>query len=149
MSAPRDIDEALIRRVEAAISAAVVRRSAVEFDWPECHKAKCAGRHGNVDTAFGTMKLAIMQTVRSELMHEMTTRPDIAGPEDTAEQAAVYALAALLHTYNVNRTSTYVQAAQLIVDAYPDISPALAGDVVESNRRAIETELNHPLEAKS
>ena len=119
------IDEALIRRIEAAIASATVRRSAVEFDWPECHRKGCAGRHGSVDSAFATMKSQVMQAVRSELQHEMTTRPDIAEPGDTAEQNAVYTLAVLMDRYNVSKTSTYVKAAQLIVDAYPALIPAL------------------------
>lgn len=121
----RIIDEALIRRIEAAISAAAVSRSAVEFDWPECHRKGCQGRHGSVDSAFGTMKIQIMRAVRSELMHEVTTRPDIAEDGDTPEQTAVYTLAHLMHVYRVSETSTYVKAAQLIVDAYPGLIPAL------------------------
>jgi hypothetical protein len=121
----REVDEALIRRIEAAISAANVSRSAVEFDWPECHKAKCQGRHGSVDSAFGTMKHRIMAAVRSELMHEMTTRPDIAFPEDSEEQVAVDTLAILLKRYNVHDAGTFVKAAQLIIDAYPALIPAL------------------------
>jgi hypothetical protein len=127
----RAIDEALIRRVEVAISAASVRRSAVEFDWPECHRKGCSGRHGDVDSAFGTMKSRIMQAVRSELMHEVTTRPDIAEPGDTTEQNAIYTLATLLSRYKVNDAGTFVKAAQLIVDAYPAIIPAL-GEPKES-----------------
>ena len=122
----REVDEALIRRIEAAISAATVRRSAVEFDWPECHKPKCQHRHGNVDSAYGTMKLSIMDAVRSELMAEVTTRPDIHEDGDTPEQDAVYTLATLMSRYNVNKTSTYVKSAQLIVDAYPELIAALA-----------------------
>lgn len=124
----RHVDEALIRRVEAAISVAAVRRSAVTFDWPECHRKGCAGRHGDVDQAFGTMKAAVMQAVRSELMHEVTTRPDIAEDDDTPEQTAVFTLAMLLQRYNVRETSTFVKAAQLIVDAYPALIPALTDD---------------------
>ena len=119
------IDEALIWRIEAAIAAATVRRAVVEFDWPECHRKGCAGRHGSVDSAFAAMKSQVMQAVRSELMHEMTTRPDIAEPGDTEEQNAVYTLATLLRTYNVHNASTFVKAAQLIVDAYPALIPAL------------------------
>lgn len=125
MSVDRTIDEALIRRIEASISAAAVSRSAMEEDWPECHKAKCQHRHGNVDSAFSTMKLQIMRAVRSELMFEMTTRPDVYEDGDTQEQDAVYTLATLMDRYNVNKTSTYVKAAQLIVDAYPDLIAVL------------------------
>jgi hypothetical protein len=122
----RSVGEALIRRIEAAIGDARVSRSAVEFEWPECHRKGCQGRHGSVDQAFGIMKHQVMQAVRLELLHELTTRPDIAEDGDTPEQAAVYNLAILMDRYNVNKTSTYVNAAQLIVDAYPAIIPALA-----------------------
>jgi len=121
----RAINEALIRRIEAAISSATVRRSAVEFDWPECHAKRCSHRHGDVDAAFGTMKYSIMQAVRGELQYELTTRPDIADEDDTPEQTAVYTLATLLQRYNVRETSTFVKAAQLIVDAYPALIPVL------------------------
>ena len=121
----REVDEALIRRIEAAVSAASVSRSAVEFDWPECHRKGCQGRHGNVDSAFGTMKIQVMRAVRSELQHEMTTRPDIYQDGDTEEQTAVYVLATLLSRYNVHDAGTFVKAAQLIVDAYPALIPAL------------------------
>lgn len=131
-TASRTVDEALIRRVEAAIDAAAVRRSAVEFDWPECHAKRCSGRHGNVDEAFGTMKHSIIEAVRSELLHEVTTRPDIAEDGDTPEQTAVYTLAFLMDRYNVAKTSTYVKAAQLIVDAYPELVAVLG----ESERAA-------------
>lgn len=122
----RVVDEALIRRIEATIGAATVSRSAVEFEWPECHRKGCQGRHGNADQAFGIMKRKIMDEVRSELMCEVTTRPDIGEDGDAPEQVAVYTLAVLMDRYHVNKTSTYVNAAQLIVDAYPAIIPALA-----------------------
>lgn len=118
----RVVDEPPIRRIEAAISTATVRRSDVEFDWPECHAKRCAGRHGSVDAAFGTMKSQVMSAVRSELMHEMTTRPDIAEPGDAQEQNAVYTLATLMNRYNVHDAGTFVKAAQLMVDAYPALS---------------------------
>lgn len=121
----RAVDESLIRRIEAAVSDAKVSRSAVEFDWPECHAKRCSGRHGNVDAAFGTMKIQVMRAIRAELQYELTTRPDFSDPEDTAEQTAVYTLAVLMDRYNVSKTSTYVKAAQLIVDAYPELIPAL------------------------
>lgn len=121
----RTVDEALIRRVEAAVSDASVSRSAVEFDWPECHRKGCQHRHGNVDSAFTTMKIQVMRAVRSELAHEVTTRPDIAEAGDTQEQNAVYTLAVLLSRYKVHDAGTFVNAAQLIVDAYPALIPAL------------------------
>ena len=128
----REVSERLIRRIEAAVSDAKVSRSAVEFDWPECHAKRCNGRHGDVDAAFGTMKIQIMRAIRSELQHEMTTRPDLAEPGDTQEQNAVYTLAILMDRYNVSNTITYVKAAQLIVDAYPELIPVLG----ESERAA-------------
>lgn len=71
------------------------------------------------------MKYSIMQAVRSELEHEVTTRPDIYQDGDTEDQTAIYVLATLLRRYNVRDTSTFVKAAQLIVDAYPALIPAL------------------------
>lgn len=121
----RTVDDALIRRIEGAVSDAKVSRSAVEFDWPECHAKRCNGRHGDVDAAFGTMKIQIMRAIRSELQHELTTRPDIAEPGDTQEQNAIYTLAVLMDRYNVANAGTYVKAAQLIVDAYPELIPVL------------------------
>lgn len=125
MASIRTVDEPLIRRIEAAISDAGVSRSAVEFDWPECHRKGCQGRHGSVDSAFSTMKIQVMRAVRAELQHELTTRPDFSDPGDTAEQTAVYTLATLLNRYNVHDAGTFVNAAQLIVDAYPELVPAL------------------------
>lgn len=132
MSETRVIDEALIRRIEVTIGAATVSRSAVEFEWPECHRKGCQGRHGSVDQAFGIMKRKIMDEVRSELMCEVTTRPDIGEDGDTPEQVAVYTLTVLMDRYNVNKTSTYVKAAQLMVDAYPALIQALAEEEVAS-----------------
>lgn len=121
----RAVDEPLIRRIEAAVADARVSRSAVEFEWPECHAKRCSGRHGNVDAAFGIMKIQVMRAIRSELMAEATTRPDIAEPGDTEEQTAVYTLATLLSRYNIHDAGTFVKAAQLIVDAYPALITAL------------------------
>lgn len=128
----RTVDEALIRRIEAAVSDASVSRSAVDFEWPECHRKGCQHRHGNVDSAFGIMKIQVMRAIRSELLHEVTTRPDIAEDGDTQEQNAVYTLATLLSRYKVHDAGTFVKAAQLIVDAYPALIPALG----ESERAA-------------
>lgn len=71
------------------------------------------------------MKIQVMRALRSELMHEVTTRPDIAEPGDTEERNAVYTLATLLSRYNVREAGTFVKAAQLIIDAYPTLIPAL------------------------
>lgn len=121
----RVVDDAMIRRIEAAVSDANVSRSAVEFDWPECHRKGCQGRHGSVDSAFTTMKIQVMRSVRNELEFETTTRPDIAERGDSREQTAVYTLATLLNRYNVHDAGTFVKAAQLIVDAYPALADVL------------------------
>lgn len=71
------------------------------------------------------MKIQVMRAVRSELAYEVTTRPDVAEPEDTQEQNAVYTLATLLSRYKVHDAGTFVKAAQLIIDAYPALIPAL------------------------
>lgn len=125
MSIQREVSEPLLRRVEAAVSTASARRSLIDFDWPECHRKNCHYRHGDVDSAFSNMKAAILESVRNELLYELTTRPDITEEGDTPEQEAVYALAALMNTYNVHHAGTFVKAAQLIVDAYPKLVQAL------------------------
>lgn len=122
---PREISEPLIRRIKASIYAATASREAVEFDWPECHRKNCPHGHGNVDSAFGTMKRQIAESVESELRFEMTTRPDVSEEDDTPEMKAVYALAVLMNTYNVHHAGTFVKAAQLIIDAYPKLITAL------------------------
>lgn len=121
----RAVDEALIRRIEATVSDVGVSRSAVEFDWPECHRKNCQQRHGSADSAFTTFKIQTMRAIRSELAHEVTTRPDIAEDGDTEEQTAVYVLATLMNRYNVHDAGTFVRAARLVVDAYPAIIPVL------------------------
>lgn len=120
----RDIDDTLIRRVEAAIQSATVQRSLIDFDWPECHRKNCGNRHENADYAFGNMKAQIISAVRSELLSESVTRPDVTEYGDTPEQDAVLTIATLLHTYRPEKTSTYVKAAQLMVDAYPALIEA-------------------------
>lgn len=121
----REIDEALIRRVVAAVEHSASRRSLIEEDWPECHRKGCQGRHGNADAAFGNMKARIIEDVQNELRYEMTTRPNVFQDEATREQRAIYTLALLMSTYSVNRTSTFVKAAHLMVDAYPKLIEAL------------------------
>ena len=123
-----------IRRVTAAIESASARRSLIEFDWPECHRKNCNFRHEDVDHAFHEMKTQIIESVRAELGYEATTRPDAAQDGDSPEQTAVLTLASLLHTYRPERTSTYVNAAQLIVDAYPQIIQALTDRMARTNQ---------------
>lgn len=120
----REVDEALIRRIEAAIQSATVQRLLIDFDWPECHRKNCGNRHENADYAFGNMKAQIISAVRSELIAESVTQPDVTEHGDTPEQDAVLTLATLLHTYRPEKTSTYVKAAQLMVDAYPALIEA-------------------------
>lgn len=127
----REVSESLLRRIEAAIDDASARRSLIEADWPECHRKNCGYRHGDADTAFANMKAQIFRSVRDELLYEMTTRPDMSEEGDTPEQAAVYALAILMDRYNVHRTSTFVNAAQLMVDAYPKLIDALTDNAQE------------------
>jgi hypothetical protein len=121
----REVDGALIRRIDAAIMNSGARRSLIQHDWPECHRKNCQGSHGDVDIAFHEMKIAIMQAVKSELECEVTTKPDIADDGDTPEQVAVYTLATLLNRYNVHHAGTFVRSAQLIIDAYPGITEVL------------------------
>lgn len=122
----RKVDDALIRRIVAAVDAAGVSREAVEFEWPECHKPKCQHRHGDPDAAMGHMKHQIIEAVKDELGYEKTTRPDLFNPEDSPEETAAFNLAVLLHRYRVAKTGTFAKAARLIVDAYPEIVPALS-----------------------
>lgn len=119
--------EALQRRVLAAIWAADVSREAIEFDWPECHRPRCAGRHGSPDSAFGLMKSRIAGAVEDELRFRMLTRPDVAVDGDSPEDAAALTLAVLLARYQVRDAGTFAKAARLIVDAYPGLVPVLAG----------------------
>lgn len=125
------VDGALIRRIEAAVSSAGVQRSAVDFDWPECHRKNCQHRHGDVDSAMGTMKHAVMEAVRGELLYETTTRPDVADDSDPTEEQAAMVLATILHRYNVHDAGTFIRAARLIVDAYPEIVSVLGPAVPE------------------
>lgn len=125
----REVDEALIDRIIAAVADAGVSRAIVEHDWPECHKRNCQARHGDVDTAMGHMKHQIIEAVKLELQYETTTRPDVSVDGDTPEQAAALTLGVLLGRYRIAKTGTYARAARLIVDAYPAIVPALAGVV--------------------
>lgn len=125
----REVDEALIDRIIAAVDGAGVSREAVEFEWPECHKPKCQHRHGSPDIAMGYMKHQIIEAVNLELRYEATTRPDVSVGGDTPEQTAALALGVLLHRYRPEVAGTYAKTAQLIVDAYPEIIPALAGGV--------------------
>lgn len=123
----RQINEPLRRRIRAAALTATVSRSAVEFEWPECHAKKCARNHGSADQAFALMSHAITESIDNELHFETTTRPDVSDPDDTPEEAAVLTLAVLLSKYKVSDAGTYARAARLIVDAYPALIEVLGG----------------------
>ncbi|OOB90317.1 hypothetical protein [Rathayibacter sp. VKM Ac-2630] len=121
--------EALERRVIAAIYDASVSRASVEFDWPECHKRACQGRHGSVESAFTTIQIRIAEAVRSELRYRSTTQPDVAEDGDSPEMAAAMTLATLLGRYTsgtTGRAGTYLGAARLMLEAYPDLVSVFA-----------------------
>lgn len=123
----REVEDLLIDRIVAAVADAGISRAVVEHDWPECHKAKCQARHGDPDSAMGHMKHQIIDAVKLELRYEATTRPDVSMDGDSPEATAALTLGVLLHRYRPEVSGTYAKAAQLIVDAYPEIIPALAG----------------------
>ena len=118
-------ERALIRRIEAAAYGASVRRSEVEMAWPECHRPKCQHQHGSVEEALGLMQHAVAGAVRDELRYRTTTRPDLRGDGENAADEAVLTLAVLLSRYRVQDAGTYVKAAQLLVEAYPEFVPVL------------------------
>lgn len=118
---------ALMGRLWAAADRAGVSREAVSFEWPECHKPRCQATHGSPDTAMVYMKLAIMAEIQRELRFRSTTRPDAAPEEFSPEEAAAFHLAILLRTHNVRDEGTYIRAAERIVEAFPELVPALAG----------------------
>ena len=121
----RHVDESLRLRIGAAVNAASVSRVEVGLEWPECHRAKCQARHGDIDHAMWLMKRAVLDAIDSEIQFESTTRPDIAMPGDTDEETAVYTLATLLNRYNVHHAGTFVKAARLMIDTYPRLVAAL------------------------
>ena len=131
----RTVDDALIDRIVAAVAEAGVSRAVVMHDWPECHKAKCQARHGDPDLAMGHMKHQIVEAVKLELRYEATTRPDARVDGDTPAEAAAFTLGVLLHRYRPHVTGTYAKAARLIVDAYPQIIPALSGVTEQGENR--------------
>ena len=110
----------------AAADNAGVSREAVSFEWPECHKPKCQASHGSPDTAMLYMKLAIMAEIKRELQFRSTSRPDFAPEEDSPEDAAALNLAILLRNHNVHDEGTFIRAAERIVEAFPELVPALA-----------------------
>lgn len=124
----RKIEDALMRRIIAAAASAGVSRAEVELEWPECHKARCQHRHGSPEIAMGYMAHQIIAAIEAELRHESTTRPDVAEPGDSPEEAAALALAVLMGRYRVSKAGTYMKAARLIVEAYPGMVPALTGE---------------------
>lgn len=123
----REVSHALIRRIEAAAFAAAANRFEVEFaGWPECHKRGCKEWHPDPRQAMGLLQHAIVSAIGDELRFEMTTRAP-RYEEDSEREAAWFALATLMNRYNVRHAGTFRRAAELIVDAYPALVPALAG----------------------
>ena len=51
-----------------AVYEATVSRSAIEFEWPECHRAKCQHQHGDPDEAFRIMVHRIAEQVQTQLL---------------------------------------------------------------------------------
>lgn len=127
----REISDALQRRIGAAAHAAAVNRFEVEFEWPECHKPRCPHRHGEPERALGLMQHAVIESIENELRFENVTRPDCSDVGDSPEDTAAYTLATLLNTYNVHHAGTFVEAARLLLDAYPGLVPALVS--IEEN----------------
>lgn len=120
------VDEALRRRIIAAATSSAVSRAEVELELPECHKTKCKERHGDLDRAMGHMQHAIVEAIDAEMQWRTTTRPDVFDPQDSQEESAALALAVLLGRYRVNEVGTFAKAAQLIVDAYPELVDVFA-----------------------
>lgn len=114
---------ALDRRITAAIYNTSIGRAELQFELPECHKAKCQSSHPDGSAALSMMMRAISENVRREVLYRTVTMPDVADEDDP--ERAVLTLAALLSTYNVHDAGTYIRAAQLIIDAYPLIGAAL------------------------
>ena len=126
--------ERLLRRIDAAIYTTAVNRFEVEFEWPECHAKRCQHQHGDPRRAMGIIQHQIAESIRAELRFWSTTRPDVADTSDSAEDGAVYTLAALLSRYNVHDAGTFVKAARLMVEAYPALITALAAQEVGGDK---------------
>ncbi len=62
--------EAVRRIAREAVYSTTISRSAVEFEWPECHKAKCQGQHGSADDAFHIMASQIAENVETAFLME-------------------------------------------------------------------------------
>lgn len=127
-------DSALIRRVQAAVYATPVNRFEVMLEWPECHAKRCKAHHGSPERALGIMQATISEAVKLELTAWTTTRPDVAEDGDSDAEVAVYTLAELLRRYNVHDAGTFVRAARLIVEAYPDLVQPLVSGSTEPAR---------------
>lgn len=137
-SVQASVDAALVRRIEAAIFATRVHRAAAEFDWPECHKRNCQARHGSTDEAFSIFARQVAESVRSEILAESTTRPDVwVGDDEDPAHVAVYALATLMANL-VRKTGTHVRAAALLIDAYPALATFPGGHINPTHTPAQE-----------
>ncbi len=143
--------DTLENRIVITVLAAGVSRAAVEFEWPECHKNRCQGKHGSVDAALGIMKHSIVDAIKAELRARATSAPDVAEDSDSPSEAAKYTLAALLSTF-ARAGATHVASAALMLDAYPDLATVLAEGGVEAIRAAererVAAHLDEMLEAR-
>lgn len=70
-------------RIRKAIYAAGVNRHEAMLHLPTCHRKNCPGHHSDdVDLVFGMFTDAIAESVRTELLCEAVTNPDL-GPDAT------------------------------------------------------------------
>lgn len=69
-------DLALWPRIEQAVYATTVSRSAIDATWPECHRKNCQHQHASPDEAFGIFAKQIADSIRTELLCRATSDPD-------------------------------------------------------------------------
>lgn len=56
--------------VERAIFNTRLRRSAIDFEWPECHRAKCRREHSDPDWVFSIFAERVAESVSTALTLE-------------------------------------------------------------------------------
>jgi len=114
-------------RIRSAIYATDVSRAVVEHEWPECHAKRCQGSHPNPDMAFSIMKGRIAESVFDELAYRATSRPVFFAHDGmTPRESAEATLAVLMDTY-FDKTGRFIRAAEMIVEAYPELVGVLNG----------------------
>lgn len=75
-------DLALWPRIEQAINATAISRSAAEWLYSEpCHLKRCGQRHGNPQELFDLIIKQVRDTVYGELLCKATSDPDIGDDE--------------------------------------------------------------------